>query len=275
MCVSFQCHIYLEIRSKPYSPRSLLGYVTLLTSYFRYYIMSFSTLKLTYSFFFQIENVAEIESIITTDYNSPSATMALLHPNRPRQTRPSSMPITTEPCQAVVAPTTPSISISHDGEEGYTPRIFSTMISNARLEDVIRAPPNKTVYDGKSPPPYRSKSFGGASHHHAVVTGSIPSIRSYSMSSSTRRSPHRTSALPSLGVAYLSTGSEVLPPSYGRCLQTSAVVPRPRCASDIHHTRTLGGVPPGYRGGTPPPDYCSVITNTERGNRTSTNRPDS
>ena len=228
--------------------------------------------------------------------------MALIHPHRPTQARPSSMPITTGPCQGLVAPTTPSIAISHDGEEGYTPRIYSSMIKNTRLEDVIRPPPNRTVYEGESPPPYRSKSFGGGPerphhgaggrHQHPSDISSITSVRSYSMSSPTRRSPHRTSSgshmatiggagttamSPGLsssysGLHHMDGASPVLPPSYGQCLQ-AAMAPRPRSAADITDSRTqsacerntdtfLGEV-------TPPPEYHSVVTNNTRRGRTS------
>ncbi len=49
----------------------------------------------------------------------------------------------------------PAIPISDDGEEGYIP--YDKRISQGGVS--IRPPPNKTVFQGESPPPYRSNSI--------------------------------------------------------------------------------------------------------------------
>lgn len=60
----------------------------------------------------------------------------------------------------------PHIAISNDGEEGYAHsqrQLLSAYCAATAQSEVIRAPPNKTVFQGESPPPYRSNSCGARS----------------------------------------------------------------------------------------------------------------
>ncbi len=52
----------------------------------------------------------------------------------------------------------PAIRISKDGEEGYVPsqRLLQLSWTADRRRESICPPPNKTVYQGDSPPPYRA-----------------------------------------------------------------------------------------------------------------------
>lgn len=55
----------------------------------------------------------------------------------------------------------PRIPISKDGEEGYISAKGLTSIHAASSDPrFFRPPPNKTIHDGESPPPYRSQSVG-------------------------------------------------------------------------------------------------------------------
>ena len=68
----------------------------------------------------------------------------------------------------------PSIAISEDGEEGY--ETSQRMLRKQRQVydentkvGCVQPPPNRTVSQGHSPPPYRSRSVGALSHSAAIA----------------------------------------------------------------------------------------------------------
>lgn len=50
----------------------------------------------------------------------------------------------------------PHIPISRDGEEGYRESQLKLVHSNRPYQDLFQPPPNRTIYDKESPPPYDS-----------------------------------------------------------------------------------------------------------------------
>ena len=193
-----------------------------------YFVTRFECLYNPFFYFsFQNECITDQPTV-----DNPSSTMALLHSPRLETTRNSA----TNPCRSITSVThhhsmltasqPPAIAISRDGEERrYPTNLTSVTCPNLDNEKVIRPPPNRTVYDGESPPSYRSKSFGSRPES---VSHSVRSC-----SSSSRRSPHR-----------ISLGATAFLPAY-----------RPRSVSDNNILTTGSG---------PPPDYNSVITDTTR-----------
>jgi hypothetical protein len=62
----------------------------------------------------------------------------------------------------------PNIRISEDGEEGYrrSQRLLKYSCDENGRRESIRPPPNKIVYQGDSPPPYRSNSISKIEGHY-------------------------------------------------------------------------------------------------------------
>ncbi len=86
----------------------------------------------------------------------------------------------------------PAIPISADGEEGYV-NSQRHLVSTQDPTELVSAPPNRTIKDCESPPPYRSRSVGSLGHlerhsdnrplrHHHSDSSSGGSVRCYSLS---------------------------------------------------------------------------------------------
>lgn len=93
----------------------------------------------------------------------------------------------------------PQIPISKDGEEGYIESQKHLMFKRSRyIDQLIRPPPNKTVHDRDSPPPYYSNSASLENLGNTPTrilrdsSGCTRMSRCYSMSSNVSKSssPH-------------------------------------------------------------------------------------
>ena len=84
----------------------------------------------------------------------------------------------------------PSIAISEDGEEGYENSQRMLRKQRQVYDDntkvgCVQPPPNRTVYQGQSPPPYRSRSVGALSHSAAIARKTLCSKKDAKMVYST------------------------------------------------------------------------------------------
>ena len=90
------------------------------------------------------------------------------------------------------------VPISRDGEEGYLPAQKHLLYKRRNANDTcIRAPPNKTVHDRESPPPYYSKTASLENLAHPATrtfTDSNGVPRCHSMSSSSVSNGNRDAA---------------------------------------------------------------------------------
>ena len=130
----------------------------------------------------------------------------------------------------------PAIRISKDGEEGYvhSQRLLQLSWTADRRRESICPPPNKTVYQGDSPPPYRSNSVGKVEGHS--LTGK-KSLLANKLGCNGNGSP-RISHCPSLTAekrAYCCTA----PSSHGKltpCTPTAVptAVPSQSCCHQHH-----------------------------------------
>jgi hypothetical protein len=167
----------------------------------------------------------------------------------------------------------PSIPISVDGEEGYPASQQRLLLDRMNETESVRAPPNRTVYDSDSPPPYqRSQSVGLLDRHSGKRNNSgspsgVP--RCYSMSSQNR---HYTPS--SLGLGHHHNGMGMppggggthygpsrVPDNYGGSgTRTSLPPPRGHSRSGSSTSSSCGSAP-GNLG--PPPNYSDIITNLD------------
>ncbi|KAK2155821.1 hypothetical protein LSH36_230g03021 [Paralvinella palmiformis] len=131
----------------------------------------------------------------------------------------------------------PAIRISKDGEEGYlhSQRLLQLSWTADRRRESICPPPNKTVYQGDSPPPYRSNSVGKVDGHcmngKRSGTGSylVNKLTGSGTNSSPRISSHCPSNMTAAGLCVGGGGGVVKRPygytSHGRLTTTTGSTP--------------------------------------------------
>ncbi|XP_013396768.1 uncharacterized protein LOC106163655 [Lingula anatina] len=159
----------------------------------------------------------------------------------------------------------PSIPISEDGEEGYVTsrRLLQISACNPSKElerECFRPPPNKTIFDGESPPPYRSHSAGLLEWQQRRKAPSTSSSSSSSMVGRLVRDCNSTPTVVRCNSLSCQMHSN---------LRDRELVQRPcSCTSASagggggEHSRHTSGSSSGSRNDLPP-EYSEVIANLE------------
>ncbi|XP_074645445.1 uncharacterized protein LOC141901840 [Tubulanus polymorphus] len=142
----------------------------------------------------------------------------------------------------------PTIQISLDGEEGYKRSqllLHKTMDPSGEIARAsIRPPPNKTIYDGDSPPPSRSQSVGLLNRH----SGKPPSTRNLRQCGA--RSTERIGGCYSPGIS-----------NNNNYPSNSEFVSSRTCSSAGHSRNSSGSS--GCSNTEAPPPYSDVIANID------------
>ncbi|XP_053401335.1 uncharacterized protein LOC123550626 isoform X2 [Mercenaria mercenaria] len=139
----------------------------------------------------------------------------------------------------------PQIPISKDGEEGYI-ESQKHLIRSRYIDQLFRPPPNKTVHDRESPPPYYSNSASlenlGKPPTRIVrdSNGCPRMLRCYSMSSNVSNS--------SSANGHKDVQKKTITKSHNRTLSTNSAGRKTRTVSDSVSPNEQTDEPPDYMG---------------------------
>ena len=139
----------------------------------------------------------------------------------------------------------PQIAISKDGEEGYIESQKHLMFKRSRyLDHVFRPPPNRTVHDRESPPPYYSNSASLENIDNSArivrdANGCTRVSRCYSMS---------TSVSSANGLRTPQKLSEAKTHHRTLSTNTAGEPTHTVSASSLSYTKQTVDEPPDYRG---------------------------